>query len=450
MHAFHKELQKDLSVTGSTHSDQPHAESDAFAGDYTVDNLIIESKENSANEIGIGQAYRKYRYARLNIKMTSDAELQKCCADTGCGITLGDRDFIKNELPDAEIRKMATLVEVSGIGIDKHRTDEYIIAPILIPGKIANGSSAIAKLAPREIHIVDNLRANILIGMDIMTPEGIDILASKRVVHITSCGLEAPIEVLSTGPPVRRVVSAKKAMIIPPQSVGTVAIHHLALPERDFLFEPCDTNLSIYAGLVDNHISSVLVKNESEKPIKVPRNMRLGEVIEAEFDGCYHISSGQEEVAELATRRPQSEHQGSWIKRVFKKVIAASAIALLATNVPSTPHGPSDLDAIPKSITNNTPPAVEITPTSLDYVLPNGVTTYGNIPEFTKVINEFPSVWKEEGFADLPEHEWMRIPLRSDWEEKAPKTARVYPMGEDSKRIIDETFDKLHQKGRIE
>ena len=287
---------------------------------------------------------------------------------------------------------MATSVEVSGISLDKHRTDEYIITPIHILGKAKNETTATAKLAPREIHIVDNLRANILIGMDIMTPKGIDILASKRVAHITSCDIEAPIEVLSTGPPVRRVVSAKKAMVIPPQSIGIVAIHHLALPERDFLFELCDTKLSIYAGLVDNDISSVLVKNESEKAIKVPRNMRLGEIREAEFNGCYHVSSGQEDIAELATRRPQVKHQGSWIKRVFKKVIAASAIALLATSASSAPHNPPNPDAIPNSIGNTAPPAVEIIPTPLDYVLSNGVTTYGNVPEFTNVVSEFPSV----------------------------------------------------------
>ena len=111
---------------------------------------------------------------------------------------------------------MAILVEVLGISLDKHRTDEYIITPIYIPGKAKNGTIVTAKLAPREIYIVDNLRANMLIGMDIITSKGIDILAFKRVAHITSCDIEAPIEVLSTGPPVRRVVSTKKAIVIPP------------------------------------------------------------------------------------------------------------------------------------------------------------------------------------------------------------------------------------------
>ena len=107
-------------------------------------------------------------------------------------------------------------MEVVGISADKHRTDEYIIASIYIPRKTTNGSTATAKLAPREIYIIDNLRANILIGMDIITLEGINILASKRVVYITSYKIEAPIKVLSTSLLVRRIISAKKAIVIPP------------------------------------------------------------------------------------------------------------------------------------------------------------------------------------------------------------------------------------------
>ena len=130
--------------------------------------------------------------------------------------------------------------------------------------------------------------------------------------------------------------------------------------------------------------------------------MRLGEVLKAEFNGYYYISSEQKDVAELATRRPQGKLQGSQIKRVFKKVIAASAITLLATSTSSTPYNPPNPDAIPNSISNTTPPTIEITPTPLDHILPNSVTTYSNVPEFIDIVSEFPSVQKEEGFADIP------------------------------------------------
>ncbi len=83
-------------------------------------------------------------------------------------------------------------------------------------------------------------------------------------------------------------------------------------------------------------------------------------------------------------------------------------------------------------------------------MLPSGVTTSGDVPELAEVVNKFPSIWEEKGFADLPENEWMRKPLRSDWESKAPKTARIYLLGNESKKIIDQIFDKLNEQGRME
>ena len=129
--------------------------------------------------------------------------------------------------------------------------------------------------------------------------------------------------------------------------------------------------------------------------------MRLGEIREVEFNRYYYILSGQEDVAELATRRPQVKYQGSQIKRVFKKVIAALAITLLATSTSSIPYNPPNPDAIPNSIDNTTPPTIEITPTPLDYILPNSVTIYSNVFEFTNIVSEFLLVQKEEGFIDI-------------------------------------------------
>lgn len=55
----------------------------------------------------------------------------------------------------------------------------------------------------------------------------------------------------------------------------------------------------------------------------------------------------------------------------------------------------------------------------------------------------------EEGSADIPVQEWMPIPLRLYWEDKAAKTARVYSLGADARKVIDDTFEKLHEQGRM-
>ncbi len=145
---------------------------------------------------------------------------------------------------------------------------------------------------------------------------------------------------------------------------------------------------------------------------------------------------------------------------MFKRAVTAGAVALLITTRQtsskssvgvtgltqfSTPRVAGE-PVINKKLSDHKPlllttPNIKISTSAKDTLLPSGVTTYGDVPELDAVVNEFSLIWEEKGFVDLPENEWMRIPLRSDWESKAPKTARVYPLGNGSKKIIDQTFD---------
>jgi len=101
------------------------------------------------------------------------------------------------------------------------------------------------------------------------------------VASIASYEVEYPIKIYAKGLIIRRPVHAKKIRIIPANSVATIEIHNLALPARDYFFKPQEINLSIYAGLINEDITLILVKNGGNKLIRIPRNIRLGEVIES-------------------------------------------------------------------------------------------------------------------------------------------------------------------------
>jgi hypothetical protein len=45
---------------------------------------------------------------------------------------------------------------------------------------------------------------------------------------------------------------------------------------------------------------------------------------------------------------------------------------------------------------------------------------------------------------------YHRIPLKSDWEQRLAKGARVYPVSNEARAVIDKTFDALHERGRME
>jgi len=113
------------------------------------------------------------------VTLDPDVKLETGYSDIGYRVTITNRAFIKRTLPRTHIRTIATLLEVTGIGKDKYKTAEYIITPLFLLGRNKLDYKVITKTAPREIYLVDDLRANILIRIDVITPEGIDILASR-------------------------------------------------------------------------------------------------------------------------------------------------------------------------------------------------------------------------------------------------------------------------------
>ena len=461
------------SCAGVTAPDKSEgSQGDSIPAVYAVEESIIESAAKT-EDVGTGHAFRNYHYAMAMAKLAKKCVLENICLDTGCSVSLADRAWIKECLPDVEIRKMASPITVRGLGSSRHQTDEYVILSIYLPGKTKDGQEVTAKTAPREIHLVDELKAKMLVGMDIMKPEGIDILSSRSVASISSCKVHVPIELKPKGRAVRQPVHARQSVVVPPHTQMLIPVHFTGpLPDsRDFLFEPDDESLlSLYAHLVDSSMSAVLAKNDSDLAIQVPRNRRMGTVAEADFDSCYHVTPS-EEMADLATRRPRKDHQSSWLKKVFNKVVATSAIALLAvagptgsagttqtSGVANIPSISKDIPGIPgiANLSGPIPEATKVPAPDLtvnhtldDLVLPSGVTIHAGSPQIAAVANEFPKIWEEGGFADVPQQDWMRIPLRSDWESKVPKTARIYPLSNESKAIVDKTFDKLHDQGRM-
>jgi hypothetical protein len=63
-------------------------------------------------------------------------------------------------------------------------------------------------------------------------------------------------------------------------------------------------------------------------------------------------------------------------------------------------------------------------------------------------LDEFPTIWTDIGFVDVPEDHWMRIPLRSDWESKIKGKARVYPLGLRDREVVEKAFAELESQGR--
>jgi len=166
-------------------------------------------------------------------------------------------------------------------------------------------------------------------------------------------------------------------MVMPPKSTAMIPVYSIKslLSRGDLFFELEDSGLSLYAHLIDSSLSSVLAKNNSENEVRIPRNLRLGHVFEADFDNCLYITSGVEDAADLAIRTLRRQHYDNWIKHIFNKVVTTSAITMLATSILGSVLNPPSVTVVISV------PKITVTPSAKDFTLPNGVTIYDDVPQ---------------------------------------------------------------------
>ena len=130
------------------------------------------------------------------VQLASDSEKSLVYTDSGTSITIIDRKIKDVSIPNVYIHTIAVPARIRGIGNDIYKTSEYIIHEIYLPDSTDKDSKIVTvKTTIREIHLVDSLAAGILIGNDVLVSEGINLLFSKKVAHIGSCGVDVPIEV---------------------------------------------------------------------------------------------------------------------------------------------------------------------------------------------------------------------------------------------------------------
>ena len=164
----------------------------------------------------------------------------------------------------------------------------------------------------REIHLIDNLKANMLIGNDVLDPKDVVINPVKRQAFIISTEATIPVDIRSSKASIQRPVHIRKTTVISSQSEVAISIHHASLPaSRDFLFEPADDiNLTLYAHLVNTSTSAILVRNDRDQAIQISRNFRLGRITELDFSNAFQISTEDvDSVKHLAAKESKSIHK---------------------------------------------------------------------------------------------------------------------------------------------
>lgn len=75
------------------------------------------------------------------------------------------------------------LLKVQDIRASKYKIDKYVLEPLYLPAK-GNDNKQIIACICQKLHIVDNLRINLLIENNILGAEGIKINISSKKAYV--------------------------------------------------------------------------------------------------------------------------------------------------------------------------------------------------------------------------------------------------------------------------
>ena len=314
---------------------------------------------------------------------------------------------------------MACPMKVQGLGSGSHAAGDYVELELFLP--TTNGRMAVIL---RETHIVDDVKANVLTGTDILVPEQIDVFLSQQKAILSSCqGVKIKIYVTALSNQTNQILLSNDRMMIPACSSAMVQIKpiHKLPTDRDLLFKPKCRLAEAFTSIADHTLSQIRIQNDSNKAVVIPRHTHLGRIVEYEADGCFLASPDLLAIARKSLMQP------SWIKRTFRTLLADAVAYNVVTDNPGKGH-----------------------------VTAQGITIYGtNAPtmeQINNVTSKYPSLWKDSGnVIDIPEKERMDIPLLDNWKELYKVgQSKIYPLGQKDWEIVDKAFDKLHQQDHME
>ena len=386
----------------------------------TTEIKIVRSKVNSNKDIESEYDFRKWQYVIASIALNKNETSKSACLDTKIEITLVDIQYFKNKFKDILIRTMTFSITIRDLRSTKHSTNKYACCFMYFSKKNENDQSVLVEII-KEIHLIDNLKVNLLIDNDVLNFEFIDIFTFTSTIFIENCNVIVSIIVKFRFSSQTKSIHTTKENKVSSHSKLAISIHKIVALDRDYIFESKEiANFAVYAHLMNNNIKTILVHNDTHKTVQVSRNFRLRDLIEIDFSNAMHVDT---DYFDLTLKRSKYFHKSSWLQKALKKT-SVFHVDLESDNFSNLSTKHSNEIIIHRFFVD----AVEA---------------------FIKIIDDYTDLWSNQEFANLSQKNWMQILLRNDWERIIKEKTKVYFLEAKDRLILDEIFDKLHDQERL-
>jgi hypothetical protein len=316
---------------------------------------------------------------------------------------------LHRQIPDTEIKVLDEPLQIRGVGADQHMAKETVRVTVYFNAVLGEDTVVVGLVT--EAYVVDGLKANMLFGIDALGHNEVDLMLAAKKPYVVVCSCDnarIPLSIRSkdrvhyTTP---KPVFAKERIVIPANEAVAIPIKvsKELHSDRDYIFTPNYKKVALTNHMVDKNFEWIIAKNYRSSEWVIPKGTRMGLVAEHEDTNVYSLDPTTATMAEGETEKHTDY-----------------------------------------SITHED--------TDKKRVLGNGITVFDDGSGIADILaHELLKydVWRDKGFADVPEDQWMSIPMKEEWEKIVDQSGKVYSASARDRKLIDEVHDKLHAQGRM-
>ena len=159
--------------------------------------------------MGSGLAFQRWTYTTAALILVPQILPLKSDPDitaylhTGCGVTLVSKNWLLRQLPDQKIKEMSISLKVKGIRASNYESAQFAELSLFLPGENDERQKVYASFIC-ELHLVEGLKANILIGNNILAPESFILNLGLGYAIMESCRVKLTIRARQRGQFFRR------------------------------------------------------------------------------------------------------------------------------------------------------------------------------------------------------------------------------------------------------
>ena len=158
---------------------------------------IVSFKIDFKKNIEIEYEFRNWQYVIAQLNLTENASNTSKCIDSEIEITLANTQFFKAQIKNfVSIQTMITFITIRNLKANRHFSNKYVIVSMYFKSKNVH-ENAVRAMITREVHLIDELKINILIDNDIFDSKLFDISMFNKSTYIKSCEITISITIIS-------------------------------------------------------------------------------------------------------------------------------------------------------------------------------------------------------------------------------------------------------------